>query len=95
MLESDIEKYLINAVKSIGGLVWKFVSPGTRGVPDRIVALPEGRTFYVELKKPGEKPKQLQLKRHKQLRDRGHQVYVIDSLTGVDDFLQEVTQNAG
>ncbi|NSW93008.1 MAG: VRR-NUC domain-containing protein [Firmicutes bacterium] len=91
MLESTIENYLIKAVKKIGGLVWKFVSPGTRGVPDRIVALPGGRTIYVELKKPGEKPEPLQLKRHRQLRDRGHQVYVIDSFKGVDDFIQEVT----
>lgn len=89
MIESKIEKYLTDKIKSIGGLCWKFVSPGTRGVPDRLCILPNGRTIYVELKRPGEVPEPLQSKRHEQLRDRGHIVCVIDSLKGVDDFINE------
>ncbi|MBU5677892.1 VRR-NUC domain-containing protein [Alkaliphilus sp. MSJ-5] len=90
MRESRIEKELVNRVKAIGGLAWKFVSPGTSGVPDRIVILPDGQTIYVELKRPGAKPEPLQLKRHKELRNRGHKVFVIDSLEGVKSFIQEV-----
>lgn len=91
MLERKIESELGRAVKALGGLYWKFVSPGMSGVPDRIVALPGGRTLYVELKRPGEQPRPLQLKRHQELRDRGHRVYVIDSLEGVRSFIQEVS----
>lgn len=90
MREIKIEKYLNDKVKSIGGLCWKFTSPGTRRVPDRLCILPNGRTIYIELKRPGEVPEPLQSKRHKQLRDRGHTVYVIDSLQGVDDFIKGV-----
>lgn len=90
MRESKIEKALVTQVKSIGGLAWKFVSPGTAGVPDRLVILPDGRTIYVELKRPGQKPEPLQEYRHKQLRERGHQVHVIDSIEGVKAFIREV-----
>lgn len=90
MLEREIEAALGKAVKAVGGLCWKFVSPGLSGVPDRIVLLADGRTVYVELKKPGEQPRPLQLKRHRELTDRGHQVYVIDTLAGVHTFIQEV-----
>ncbi|MEK4142112.1 VRR-NUC domain-containing protein [Paenibacillus sp. FSL L8-0696] len=90
MLEREIESALGKSVKALGGLYWKFVSPGMNGVPDRIIALPGGLTVYVELKKPGEQPRPLQLKRHQELRERGHLVYVIDTLEGVHAFIQEV-----
>ncbi len=90
MLESKIEAEFKKCVEDIGGLAWKFVSPGTRGVPDRLAIFPDDHTIYVELKKPGEKPEPLQAKRHEQLRDRGHQVYVIDTIEGVHAFIREV-----
>ena len=36
MLEKQVEQKLVAAVKSKGGVCWKFTSPGTAGVPDRI-----------------------------------------------------------
>ena len=50
MKESAIEAWMVRAIRSRGGLCYKWVSPGTTGVPDRIVILPGGRTIYVELK---------------------------------------------
>lgn len=91
MRESQIEAKLKSEVERIGGLCWKWVSPGTAGVPDRIVILPAGRTIYVELKAPGEQPRSLQRKRHAQLFGRGHDVRVIDSMSGVAEFIQEVS----
>ena len=43
MLESQLERKLRDEVKAKGGLALKFVSPGTVGVPDRIVLAPDGR----------------------------------------------------
>ena len=40
ILEKDIEKYLRDEIKKVGGIAYKFVSPGNSGVPDRLVLLP-------------------------------------------------------
>ena len=39
MREKSIEEKLVAAVKVQGGVCWKFTSPGTAGVPDRIVSV--------------------------------------------------------
>ncbi len=53
MLERDLERKLTLEVKRLGGMCLKWVCPGNRGVPDRIVLLPGGRAFFIELKRPG------------------------------------------
>ena len=52
-MEKDIERYFCRQVKAIGGYAFKWVSPGRRGVPDRIVLLPGGKVWFVELKAAG------------------------------------------
>jgi len=52
MRESTIETYFCKQVKAAGGVAFKFVSPSNRGVSDRIVCLPDGSTWFVELKAP-------------------------------------------
>ena len=78
--ERDIERALITAVRKTGGLCLKFVSPGWDGAPDRICLWPGGKIKFVELKKPGAKPRPLQVKRMEQLRKLGFDVAVVDSL---------------
>ena len=53
ILESDIERYLVRKVRDLGGKAYKFVSPTNRGVADRLVVLPGGRVWFVEVKKMG------------------------------------------
>lgn len=91
MREKDIEAYLRDEVKKIGGWAPKFVSPGNTGVPDRLVCLPGGRAVFVELKAPGKVPTQLQLLQQKRLKTLGFPVWVIDSKDGVDAFILEIT----
>lgn len=52
-LESDLEQKIVNYVEKLGGKAWKWVSPGRRGVPDRIIFLPGGIIIFAELKRPG------------------------------------------
>ena len=52
MREKSIEQKLVKEVSSQGGLCWKFTSPGTAGVPDRLVLLPYGKTGFIEVKAP-------------------------------------------
>lgn len=48
--EKEIEAHFVAAVKAMGGVAYKFVSPAHRGVSDRVVALPDGTVWFVELK---------------------------------------------
>ena len=50
MREKTVENKLVKAVKALGGLAPKFISPGFDGVPDRLVLLPKGRIAFIELK---------------------------------------------
>ena len=50
--EAEIEKYFVWAVASIGGKTYKFKSVTQRGVADRIACLPNGDTWFVEIKRP-------------------------------------------
>jgi len=58
--ESTIEKHLVAQVKALGGMAYKFTSPAHRGVADRVVCLPDGQTWFVELKAPGGRLSELQ-----------------------------------
>ena len=90
MIEKDIERALVRAVKNMGGISPKFVSPGLDGVPDRIVLLPMGRIAFVELKSPGKKMRPLQIRRKKQLESLGFRVYCIDSTEQIGGVLNEI-----
>lgn len=52
MRESEIEKRFCWAVARLGGVTFKFKSPTHVGVSDRIACLPNGETWFVELKAP-------------------------------------------
>ena len=60
MREKEIETYLCKTVERIGGQAFKFTSPMNRGVADRVVCLPDGQTWFVELKAPGGRLSELQ-----------------------------------
>lgn len=60
MLEKEIEKYFVWAVERAGGRTYKFKSPTQRGVSDRIACLPDGSTWFVELKTKGGRLSELQ-----------------------------------
>lgn len=90
MRERFIEKKLVDAVKKMGGLAPKFVSPGLDGMPDRIVLFPMGRIAFVELKAPGGKMRPLQVRRKRQLEGLGFLVYCIDDIGQIDGVLKEI-----
>ena len=90
--EANLERRLVSEVKRIGGIAPKFISPGNRGVNDRLVILSGGRTIYVEMKAPGKPLEPLQVRWAKILRNMGHQVYKIDSHEDIDQFITEVSQ---
>lgn len=86
MRESEVERHFKKRVKERGGHPRKFVSPGHRGVTDQIAIMPDGITIWVELKAPGEEPKDHQVREHQRLRELGHIVLVLDTKERVDYY---------
>jgi hypothetical protein len=86
--ERDIESYLRDEVKKIGGKAYKTISPGNDGFPDRLIALPGNKILFVELKAPGKKATPQQLKRQQEMANLGCIVFnEIDTREKVDGVI--------
>ena len=79
--EKQIEQGLVKAVKNMGGIAPKFVSPGFDGMPDRIVLLPYA---------PGKKPRPLQVSRHGLLQHLGFKVYLLNDMNQIGGILDDI-----
>lgn len=90
MREKETERKLVRSVKRVGGICPKFVSPGMDGMPDRMILLQGGKIGFVEVKAPGRKPRILQERRHRQLRNLGFPVFVLDDPEQILDIILEV-----
>lgn len=92
MNEKEVEQCLVAAVKTAGGWCPKFISPGTDGMPDRIVLMPGGHVAFVEVKAPGKKPRKLQIRRHIRLRHLGFPVFVLDDPAEIPGIIAATRQ---
>ena len=90
MRERDVEQALIRQVRKAGGLCLKFVSPGWDGAPDRLCLFLGGKMAFVEVKRPGAKPRPLQDRRAEQLRGMGFPVYVLDRKEQIPEVLAKI-----
>ena len=80
MLEKQIEDKVCDYAKHQGLLVYKFTSPARAAVPDRLFVLPNGRMFFCEFKREGQKPTPAQYREHEKLRQQMVNVFVIDNV---------------
>jgi hypothetical protein len=87
--ERLVEDYFNRRVKDHGGEVRKVRWIGRAGAPDRLALLP-GAAWWVELKRPGEKPTDAQLREHSRLIAAGSRVVWLDSKPAVDVWLDNV-----
>lgn len=90
MREKVIEQKLVSEVKKRGGICPKWVCPSFDGMPDRLIFLPGRKFGLVEVKAPGQKPRQLQVSRHKLLARLGFKVYVLDAKEDIGGILDEI-----
>ena len=88
--EKQIEKYLRLRVEERGGVCMKFVSPGQDGVPDRIVVMPGGRVYFVELKTETGKLSRIQKYQLKRLTDLDQICSVVYGKEGIKEFLKDL-----
>lgn len=89
MLERDIENYLVKRCKEEDILIFKMVSPSNAGIPDRLL-LCNGNYIFIELKKPGEKPRKLQIYMINKLKSYGAIVYVADTKKEIDKIINKI-----
>lgn len=92
MSEKELEKKFKDMVRKESGCAYKFVSPGTSGVPDRLVVLPGGRVGFVELKAPGKKSRPEQCYQQRKLEDLGCYVAVVDNLEMAEQVIKEIKE---
>lgn len=90
MRENTVEKALNRRCKEEKWLCLKMTAAS--GIPDRLLVLPGGRVVWVEVKRPGGKPRLLQEGYHKKLRGMGHPVFVVDSVDGVNELMENLSE---
>lgn len=88
--EKVVERKLVEAVKANSGMCIKLLCDQLTGLPDRMCLFPNHKIVFVELKTTGRKPKRIQLFMHDKLRALGFRVEVIDSIEGVEQFINNI-----
>lgn len=95
--EAQIERHLVELVHQKGGKAFKFVSPTTAGVSDRLVLMPvppEHRELVqryvklVEVKRPGERPRPLQVWFMQQIAQLGHAAAWVDGRASIEALFE-------
>jgi hypothetical protein len=92
MLESEkaTEKLLNEEVKKLGGWAIKLSAAFISGLPDRLVLLPGGHLYFVEMKSERKKPSAIQKIIHKKLTGLGFPVSIIDTKEKVLTFINTI-----
>lgn len=86
--ERDVERYLVKECEKRGWLCWKFVSPGRRGVPDRVV-IRHGGVAFVEVKRKGGRVSPLQIRRIEELTRLVIPARVVETKGDIDEMIRE------
>lgn len=89
--EKQVEEYLRDRIKELGGRAYKWVSPGNTGVPDRIVII-NGWVLFVELKSNTGRLTANQKSQIRRLVGLQQHVGVIGSKAEVDGFLEAISE---
>lgn len=76
LLESNIQARIIKRLETQGFYIIKLVLTNKNGIPD-LLCLKDGKAFFIEVKRPGEKPRPLQEFRINELRNLGFEVLIL------------------
>lgn len=94
-LESSLEGYLVAEIELRRGVCWKLSPQGNAGVPDRFAAIPGCRVAVIELKRRGQKARELQLHRLQQAREAGLLAFVVDNRVTIDRAIKDMEATRG
>jgi hypothetical protein len=91
--ESAVERKLKAAIKAVGGRCIKLPAIWYGGIPDRLVLLPGGRVWFVELKRVGGRTtKQVKARQSawaKFLSNSGFNYARLDGMAEVEEFIHD------
>jgi len=90
-LEKQIEAAVCKYAREKGFEAYKFSSPARVGVPDRMFMAPFMRLFFIEFKRPGERPTKIQKYWLERLNWLGFRAVVVRSLAEFDRVLTPST----
>lgn len=79
-IESSIERSIKYYVASKGGMVIKQNADLYKGIPDRLVLMPNGQMFFIEIKDPKGRLSEMQVHWIKILNNINVRAYVVNSL---------------
>lgn len=88
--EKLVERKLVELVKINNGMCIKLLCDQLIGLPDRLCLFPNHKMAFVETKTTGQKPRRIQAYMHKKLRALGFRVEVIDTIEGVNNFINSI-----
>jgi hypothetical protein len=95
MKEKIVENHFIWAVERIGGKTYKFTSPGRKGVADRIACLPDGSTWFVELKTKGGRLSVLQKMFMSDMTLLNQKYACLWTTEQIDEFIKTLSKRGG
>ena len=95
MKEKIVENHFVWAVERIGGKTYKFTSPGRKGVADRIACLPDGSTWFVELKTKGGRLSVLQKMFMSDMTLLNQKYACLWTTEQIDEFIKTIPRRGG
>lgn len=93
-LESSLEAFFRQQVRLLGGLSIK-LAPLRKGLPDRLIVMPMGRMYLVELKADDGALSAAQKALHAKLAEKGVTVIVLTGRAGIQEWLNNQVELAG
>jgi len=95
--EKQLQQFIVKKSRERGILVYKFASPGHRGVPD-LICIPPGRpAYFIEVKNPNGKGRLsgLQELTIEKINRQGTKAYVIDNKERALEIIRLNAQTGG
>lgn len=92
MLEVTVERRLARLCQDCGGMCVKLSAEHARGIPDRLMILPNGQVCFVELKRPqGGRIALAQRVWHERLRRLGQRVEVVSTVEQAQELIEQLS----
>ena len=87
--EDLVERHLRRRVTAAGGFCFKMPAEVYAGIPDRLVLLPWGQIWFVELKAARGRVRPIQTVWHERAARIGIPVAILDSVEAINQWIDE------